>query len=94
MPPISRSSIENCRGEAPAIFPYYEAYGCPLWMPRGCPQVMVANRNYMKSQTTPYSYQVFIAQLVKQLISNQKAVGSSPTSGKTITKKVNNLFIN
>ena len=27
MYPISRSSIENCRGEAPAIFPQYEAYG-------------------------------------------------------------------
>ena len=23
-PPVSRSSIENCRGEAPAIFPQYE----------------------------------------------------------------------
>ena len=62
--------------------------------PYGCSQVMVANRNYMKSQTTKSSYQIFIAQLIERLISNQKTVGSSPTSGETITLKVNNLFNN
>ena len=53
------------------------------------------NIEYIKSQTLYLSHQAFIAQLIEHQYSDQKVMGSSPTSGnETISKNWNNLFIN
>ena len=66
----------------------------PLWMPLVYGGYKI-NMKYINSQTLAISQQALIAQLIERLISEQKAMGSSPTStNETISKNHINLFNN
>ena len=67
----------------------------PLWMPLVYGGYKI-NMKYIKSQThATFQPEALIVQLVEGLNSDQKAMGSRPTSGnETISKKYNNLFNN
>ena len=69
-------------------------YGCPLMDALVYGDYKI-NIEYIKSQTHITFHQAFIAQLVERQISDQKVMGSSPTStNETISKNWYNLFIN
>ena len=51
------------------------------------------NIEYIKSQTLYSSYQTFIAQLVEHQYSDQKVMGSSPTSANETMSKNGAIFL-